>query len=217
MHTFDTTAPITAVLDIPAGSIRFTAGDHAETTVEVLPADASKGRDVTAAEQTTVSYENGTLRIKGREAYGNPGSIAVTVQVPAGSGVQGKAAAADFRGSGRLGDVVFETAQGPIGIDEAASARLSVAAGDVTVGRLTGAAEISVAHGDIRITEAVRGAVVLRTQAGAISIGAAPGVSAALNAGTSYGRVDNRLKNDGSAELDIHATTQYGDIVAHSL
>ncbi|MBB2946653.1 DUF4097 and DUF4098 domain-containing protein YvlB [Actinoplanes lutulentus] len=153
----------------------------------------------------------------GPQAYGNPGSIAVTVRVAAGSRVEGKAAAADFRGTGRLGDVVFETAQGPIDLDAAASARLSVAAGDVTVGRLTGAAEISTAKGDIRITEAVRGAVVLRTQAGTISVGAAPGVSAVLNAGTAYGRVDNRLKNDGSAGLDIHATTQHGDIVAHSL
>lgn len=87
----------------------------------------------------------------------------------------------------------------------------------MAVGRLTGAAEVSVSKGDLRIVVAVRGKVVLRAQAGTISVGAAAGVSAALDAGTSYGRVDNRLRNDGSAELDIHATTQYGDIVAHSL
>ncbi|SNR71939.1 hypothetical protein SAMN06264365_14716, partial [Actinoplanes regularis] len=56
-----------------------------------------------------------------------------------------------------------------------------------------------------------------RTQMGAISVGAAAGVSAALNAGAAYGRVENSLKNDGSVELDIHATTSYGDIVARSL
>ena len=56
MQKFDTPAPISAVLDIPAGRIQFIAADRADTTVEVLPANASKSRDVKAAEQTTVDY-----------------------------------------------------------------------------------------------------------------------------------------------------------------
>jgi hypothetical protein len=118
MQKFDTPAPISAVLDIPAGRVRLIAVDRADTTVEVLPADASKGRDVKAAEQTKVVY------------------------------------------------------------------------------------------GD---------AVLLRTQSGDISVGAAAGVSAALDAGTGYGRISNALKNDGTAGLDIHATTYHGDIAARSL
>ena len=65
MQKFDTPAPISAVLDIPAGRIQFIAADRADTTVEVLPADASKSRDVKAAEQTTVEYADGVLRIDG--------------------------------------------------------------------------------------------------------------------------------------------------------
>jgi vancomycin resistance protein YoaR len=42
-------------------------------------------------------------------------------------------------------------------------------------------------------------------------------VSAALDAGISYGRIDNRLKNDGTVELDIRASTEYGDITAQSM
>ena len=67
MQKFDTPAPISAVLDIPAGRIQFIAADRADTTVEVLPADASKSRDVKAAEQTTVAYADGVLRIDGPE------------------------------------------------------------------------------------------------------------------------------------------------------
>jgi hypothetical protein len=63
----------------------------------------------------------------------------------------------------------------------------------------------------------VRGTVVLRTQSGDISVAAAAGVSAALDAGTGYGRISNALKNDGTAELDIRATTSHGDITARSL
>jgi hypothetical protein len=58
---------------------------------------------------------------------------------------------------------------------------------------------------------------VLRTRSGDISVNAAAGVSAALDAGTTYGRITNALKNDGTAELDIHATTSHGDIAARSL
>jgi DUF4097 and DUF4098 domain-containing protein YvlB len=220
MQKFDTPTPISAVLDIPAGRVQFIAADRADTTVEVLPANASKGRDVKMAEQTKVEYADGVLRIEtsAKNQYLGPsGSIEVTVQLPAGSRVEAKAASAEFRAVGRLGDVAFEGAYGQIKLDEAASVRLTAIDGDVEVGRLGGPAEISTARGDIRIAEAVRGTVVLRTLSGDISVGAAAGVSAALDAGTGYGRISNALKNDGTANLDIHATTSHGDIAARSL
>ncbi|UUU45077.1 DUF4097 domain-containing protein [Streptomyces sp. NBC_00162] len=222
MQKFDTPAPIAAVLDIPAGLIRFIAADRADTTVEVRPANASKSRDVKAAEQTTVEYVDGVLRIAAAPAknrvLGHSGSVEVTVQLPAGSRVEAKTAAAELRGVGRLGDVTLEAAQGSIKLDETAGARLTLLAGDVSVGRLGGPAEISTAQGDIRIAEAVRGTVVLRTQAGDVSVGAARGVSASLDAGTGLGRISNALKNtDGAAELSIHATTAHGDITARSV
>ncbi|MBP2708555.1 DUF4097 family beta strand repeat protein [Microbispora sp. RL4-1S] len=220
MQKFDTPAPISAVLDIPAGRVQFIAADRADTTVEVLPANPSKSRDVQTAEHTTVSYAEGVLRIQTRESgnqlFGPSGSLEVTVQLPAGSRVEAKAAGSELRGVGRLGDVAFEGAYRQIKIDEAASVRLTAIDGDVEVGRLNGPAEISTARGDIRIAEAVRGTVVLSTQSGDISVTAAAGVSAVLDAGTGYGRVSNALKNDGTAGLDIRATTSHGDITARS-
>ncbi|TCO48521.1 putative adhesin [Kribbella antiqua] len=221
MQKFDTTAPISAVLDIPAGRIQVIGADRTDTTVEVRPADASKGRDVKAAEETTAEYVDGVLRIQGppakKQILGPSGSVEVTVQLPAGSRVEAKLAAGEFRGVGRLGEVAFEGAAGSVKLDETEAARLTLQAGDITVGRLGGAAEISSQKGDITITEAVRGTVVLRTEAGNISIGA--GTSATLDAGTSYGRIQNTLKNTegATAELAIKATTSYGDIVARSL
>ena len=222
MQKFDTPAPIAAVLDIPAGRVEFIAGDRVDTVVEVSPADASKGRDVKAVAQTKVDYADGVLRIRTpvkNQYLGPSGSVAVTVTLPAGSRVEAKAGAAEFRGVGRLGDVAFDGAYRQIKIDEAVSVRLSAVDGDVEVGRLDGPAEISTQRGDIRITEAVRGTVVLRTQMGGIAVGAAAGVSASLDAGTSYGRISNTLKNSegAAAQLAIRATTSYGDIVARSL
>ncbi|MEU5539860.1 DUF4097 family beta strand repeat-containing protein [Streptomyces sp. NPDC020362] len=220
MQKFDTPAPICAVLAIPAGRVQLIAADRADTTVEVLPASPSKSRDVKAAEQTTVAYADGVLRIEtaGKNQYLGPsGSIEVTVKLPVGSRIEAKTASAELRTVGRLGDVTFEGAYHQIKLDEAASLRLTATDGDVEVGRLGGPAQISTARGDIRITEATRGTVELRTQSGDINVGAAAGVSAALDAGTGSGRISNALKNDGTAELDIRATTSHGDITARSL
>jgi hypothetical protein len=222
MQKFDTPAPITAVLDIPAGSIRFIAADRADTTVDVLPANASKGRDVKAAKEATVGYVDGVLRIEAPAAkhqyFGPSGSIDVTVELPAGSRVEAKATVAQFRGVGRLGDIVCD-AFGAVEIDEAASVRVAAYAGDVTLGRLTGPAEISTQKGNIHIAEATSGTVVLTTRLGNVTIEAPHGVSASLDAGTRYGRIHNALKNTegAAAGLNIHATTDLGDIVARSL
>ena len=90
MQKFDTPAPISTVLDIPAGRIQVIAADRADTTVQVLPADTANGRDVKVAEQTKVVYGDGVLRIESsakNQFFGPSGSIEVTIQLPAGSRV----------------------------------------------------------------------------------------------------------------------------------
>ncbi|GAA4981515.1 DUF4097 family beta strand repeat-containing protein [Yinghuangia aomiensis] len=224
MQKFATPAAVSVVLDIPAGRIQVIAADRADTTVEVLPSNAAKSRDVKAAEETDVAFADGVVRIvcappARNKLFGPSGSVEVTVQVPAGSGVEAKAGGAEFRGVGRLGDVVVDGGLGTVKIDEAASARLAVLDGDVVVGRLGGSADVSTQRGGIDIAEAVGGAVVLRTLSGDIAIAAAPGVSAALDAGTTQGRIRNSLKNTDGADavLAIQATTMQGDITARGL
>jgi len=223
MQNFATPTTITTVVDLPAGRIQVIATDRTETAVEVRPANAGKGRDVKAAEQTEVEFSDGVLRITAptekNQLFGPSGSIEVTVQLPAGSSVEAKAGAAEFRGVGRLGGVAFEGANGEIKIDEAATVRLTAHAGNVSVGRLTGPAEISTQKGDIHVAEATTGAVVLQTQSGNITVEAAAGVSATLDAGTAYGRIENTLKNSEGADaaLQIKASTSDGDIAARSL
>ncbi|MGW1926998.1 hypothetical protein ACWCQ0_50355, partial [Streptomyces massasporeus] len=117
MQKFATTAAIAAVLDIPAGRVQLIAADRDDATVDIRPVNAAKSADVKAAEQVTVEFADGVLRITAAPAknkiLGDSGSVEVTVQLPAGSRVEAKSAAAELRGVGRLGDVVFESAQGP--------------------------------------------------------------------------------------------------------
>lgn len=221
MQKFDTPTPVTAVLDLPAGRIQLIAADRTDTVVEIRPTDAGKRRDLKTAEQIQVGYDDGVLRIHAPEPknalLGHSGSVEVTVQLPAGSRVEARTAAAELRGVGRLGDVTFEGAYRHIKVDEAASLHLTATDGDIEVGRLTGPADLTTQRGSIHIGEARRGAVTLRTQQGDITVGAAAGVSAALDAGTAQGRISNSLKNTGTADLTVHATTVQGDITAHSL
>ncbi|MEU1861171.1 DUF4097 family beta strand repeat-containing protein [Streptomyces gardneri] len=222
MQKFDTPTLVSVVLDIPAGRIRTIAADRTDTTVEVLPLDASKSRDVKAAEETGIAYADGVLRVEAPDAknrvLGSSGSVEVTVRVPAGSHVQATSASAELLGEGRLGDVTFESSNGAVKLDETASARLALLAGDITVGRLGGPGEITTEKGDIHIAEAVHGVVTLRTVSGDVTVGAAHGVSVGLDAGTTLGRIHNALQNtDGAPALTIRATTTHGDIFARSL
>jgi len=154
MQKFDTPAPVFAQVDIAAGRIQFIAADRSDTVVEVRPADAASGRDVKAAEQTTAGYDAGVLRIAGPAGHrllGPSGSVEVTVQLPAGSRVAATAASVEFRAVGRLGEVALDSPRATVKIDEAASARLTILDGDVSVGRLTGPAEFHVTRGDVTV------------------------------------------------------------------
>jgi DUF4097 and DUF4098 domain-containing protein YvlB len=222
MQKFATSAPVTAHVDIPAGRIQLIAADRADTTVEVRPATPGRSRDAKAAEEVEVSYRDGVLRIEARKPrnrhLGHSGSVEVTVQLPAGSHVEAKAAGAELRGVGRLGDVAFEGQQATVKLDETAGARLNVMDGDITVGRLGDSAELRTMRGNLTVAEAMGGHVTLSTMAGDIALDAARGVSASLDAGTACGRVSNSLRNaEGTPALAVHATTSMGDISARSL
>jgi len=219
MQQFATPAPVTAILAIPAGRIQVTAADRDDTTVEIRPADPAKGRDVKLAAQVTAAYSDGVLRVTapaGHRVLGSTGAVAVTVALPAGSAVQATAASARFTTTGPLGEVTLDSAQATVNVGQAATARLTVTDGNITAGRLAGDAQIRTVKGNISVTEAVQGTLVLRTEAGSITVAAA-GTSAVLDAGTTVGRIRNTLTNAGGAPaLTIHATTTVGDITARS-
>lgn len=218
MQTFTTPAPITAILDIPAGRVRFAASDRDSTIVEIRPADPAKGRDVKLAGQTTAEYGDGVLRIAsqaGSRLLGSSGAVEVMVQLPAGSSVETKAASVQFTTTGPLGDVTLDSAQGTVRVDQAATAHLTTVDGDITAGRLGGDSELRTVRGGIQVMEATKGTLVLRSETGAITVGTAAGVCAVLDAGTTMGRIHNALTNTGGTpDLTIHATTTLGDITA---
>jgi hypothetical protein len=68
MPIFDTPEPISATLELGVGTVRITAGDRTDTTVDVRPSDETDESDVQAASRVSVDCANGVLRAVGPRA-----------------------------------------------------------------------------------------------------------------------------------------------------
>lgn len=207
MPTFDTPEPIVATIDISGGRVRIHASERADTVVEIRPGDESQDADVQAAEQTQVEYANGRLLVKTpknkiRSLFGRPASIGVTVELPSDSRIDAKGWA-DFRSEGRIGESSFDTAAGSVRLDQTGRLKVRSGAGDVSVGRARGHADVTTSTGKIWIGE-IDGTAVVKTSNGDITLGEVTG--------------DLRLNTaNGDITLDralaaVGAKTAYGSV-----
>lgn len=207
MPVFPTPEPITATIDVSVADVRIVAGDRAETAVEVAPADPGDSDDVKAADRTRVEFADGRLLVKGpkytTKLFGKGGALHVTVELPAGSRIDGTAALGDFRISGRVADTRVKTAVGDIHVDESARLEANTATGNVSVDRATGHAEIGTGSGDLRIRE-IDGTAVLKNSNGETRVGEVTG-DVRVNVANGDILVDR-------AHAGVQAKTAAGDI-----
>ncbi len=223
MPSFDTPEPISAVIELDAGTARITAGKRADTVVEVLPASESDEDDVRAVRQTQVSCSGGRLTVKTpkkRSLFGKPGTVLVSIELPAGSDVRGTSALGGFFCEGPLGEVRLKTSLGDVQVDEAAGAELRTDHGDIRLERSTGNAEVT---GSGRVViGAVAGAAVVKNGNGVTEIDEAGGelkVNAAngdISVGVAHGDVVAKAANGrievGVAHAGVEATSSNGRI-----
>ncbi len=185
MANFDTPEPISVIVELGIGNLRIAASDRADTVVEVEPSDPATPSDVAAAVRTTVEYANGVLRItapKGWKRYsfrGGTQSIDVRIQLPTGSHLSGKAGLADLHCSGALGDCRFRTGAGDMTVERiSGAADLSTGSGAVAVDGIGGPATIKNSNGDTWIGE-VAGDLQVKAANGDVAVDhAAAGVTA---------------------------------------
>ncbi|WP_028925888.1 DUF4097 family beta strand repeat-containing protein [Pseudonocardia acaciae] len=215
MPAFDTPEPISATVEVVAGNIRFTAADRADTVVEVRPAKSSRDSDVQAAELTRVEYANGRLHVKApkpRGLFGRGGSVDVTVELPAGSRVDGRAAVGDLRCDGPLGDCRLVTGSGDIEVDQAGSVRLKTAHGDVTVDRAEGHCEVT-GSGAVNIRK-IDGAAVVKNLNGDIWVGE---VTGELRSSTANGDITVDKAQAGVGAKTANGNIRVGEVVRDSV
>jgi DUF4097 and DUF4098 domain-containing protein YvlB len=218
MPTFDTPEPISVTIDLAVGDVRISAGDHGATVVEVHPSDASDEEDLKAAELTRVEYADGQLLVKGPKLRSwlsrtGGGSIDLTIELPARSGVQGTLGVGDFHCAGELGDCRIKTGIGRIRLDRADTLDLRSGAGDISVERATGRAEVTAGSGDVRLGELDRGAVV-KTSNGDSWVGVAGG-DLRLNAANGSIAVD--LAHAGVNARSANGDVRLGEVVRGSV
>ncbi len=216
--TFDTPEPISATITVVLGDVRISAGDRDTTAVEVQPSDPSNGEDRKAAEQTVVEYVNGHLHVKAPKLRSwlpghSGGSVDVTVELPAGSNVHGGGQLADFHTDGRLGETRITIGLGRIRVDEAAALSLKSGTGDITVGRVTGDAEVTAGSGEVRLRELDAGATIKNSN-GDTWVGEVRG-DAQLKAANGSIAVD--LANAGVGARSAHGDVRLGEVVRGSV
>lgn len=208
MPTFATPEPIAVTVELVVGDVRIVASDRQDTVVQVRPTDISHDSDMRAAEQTRVEYSAGRLLIKapkqrGLGFFGRTASIDVTIELPAGSTLDGDASVAAFRSSGRLGECRIKSGTGNIQLDDTGQLDLNTGAGAVTVNHVAGDAIVSTGTGKIRVRE-IDGGAVIKNADGDNWIGE---VGRDLHARTANGDI-----TVGRAHAVVTAATANGDI-----
>ena len=218
MPTFDTPTPISATIDLGLGDVRITAGDRA--TPSSTCARATRPTTATPAPPSRPGSTSRTASCWSRRrscASGCPaadgGSIDVTVELPAGSSINGTAGSADFRCDGRLGTCRIKIGLGTIEVDEAGSLHLRAAAGDITVDHATGAAELTAGSGELRVRE-LDGGAVIKNSNGDTWVGDVAG-EVRLNAANGNIAVD--VANAGVVAKTANGDVRLGEVVRGSV
>jgi DUF4097 and DUF4098 domain-containing protein YvlB len=181
MPTYDTPHPVTATVELVVGDLRIVAADRADTVVEVRPSDPGSDADVRAADQTRVEYADGLLLVKtpkqrGLGLFGKPGSVDVTVDLPARSKVQVDSGAGGVRTTGTLGACRVKSGAGDVQVDRVEGGRLllEIGAGRVDVDTVAGRADISTGSGRLQVRE-IDGPAVVKNSNGDSWIGLVAG------------------------------------------
>jgi hypothetical protein len=226
MPTFPVHGRVPVVVDVPFGHLHVVADDRDDVVVTVLPADPGRSGSVRAAQETRVARDGDAITITypgSWKQYVLPfaaGGAIVTIELPSGSDLSGKAGS--LTAEGRLGAVDLALNGGEARLAQADRLTLKVSAGSVAIGRTTGPTSVRAAAGSVRITE-LGGDGTIRSAAGATTIGSVTGslqvsgahgdivvgtVRGALTAKTASGGIRVDRIESGSLTL----TTSYGSI-----
>jgi Putative adhesin len=223
MPTFETPEPISLTVELGVGEVRIAASDRTDTVVDLRPSDPDKKGDVSAAGQTRVELADGRLVIKGPKGWrqwtrwGGGESVDIQIELPSGSRVWGNAGVGALRSTGRLGDCRYRTGVGDIRLDEADRVELKTGAGDITLTRVGGTAEVTTGSGAVEIGS-IDGTAAIRNGNGDTWIGEVAG-DARVNAANGAVTIDlaraTVVAKTSNGRVRV-GEVQRGAVVAHS-
>ena len=203
MPTFDTPGPIAVTVEVAGAQVRVTASDRTDTVVLVQPINETSRSDVRVAEKTKVDFAGGQLSVKTTTSGDKSGSVAITIDLPAGSSLAVYLAHSSVQVDGPIGQCELHLASGQVQLDRIDALQASIASGEVAIGHIAGRADIDGGAFAMRIGE-VEGTAGLSSSGGRAWIGHA---SADLDLSSGSGDFDID-RADGS----VTATTASGAI-----
>jgi Toastrack DUF4097 len=203
MPAFPTPEPIAATVEVAGAQVRVTASDRTDTVVLVEPMDTASRKDVKVADKTKVEFAGGRLSVKTITAGNKRGSVAITIDLPAGSSLTAYLAHSSVRVDGPVGRSELHMASGQVRLDRVDALQASIASGEVAIGHIAGPADVEGSAFAMRIGE-VDGTVGLSTAGGRVWIGHAS-ADLALRSATADLDIDR-------ADAGVTATTASGAI-----
>ncbi|MGN9919250.1 DUF4097 family beta strand repeat-containing protein [Micromonospora palomenae] len=186
MPTFATPGPIVATVVVAGARVRVTASDRTDTVVLVEPINKASQSDVRVADKTKVDFAGDQLSVKTTASGDKNGSVAITIDLPAGSSLVSYLAHSDVHAEGALGECELHMASGRVQLDRINALQANIAAGEVTIGHIAERATIDGSTFALRISE-VEDTVKLSGSGGQIWIGHA---SADLDLSSGSGSFD---------------------------
>jgi hypothetical protein len=170
MPTFATPGPIAATVEVAGARVRVTARDRTDTVVLVEPIDAANRSDVKVADRTKVEFADGQLSVKTTVSGSKGGSVAIAIDLPAGSNLAAYLAHSTVHADGSFGESELHLASGRVELDRTGVLRASIASGEVAIGHIAGPATVDGGAFALRIGE-VEGTVRLSNSGGQVWIG----------------------------------------------
>ncbi|MFE6968384.1 DUF4097 domain-containing protein [Isoptericola sp. NPDC057653] len=177
MPTFPATQPVPVVVDVPFANVHVVAGERDDVVVTVLPTNTKSG-SVRAAEAVRVDRDGDAVSITypgSWKQYVLPfasGTADITVELPEGSSLSGKAGS--LYAEGALGAVDMTLSAGNARVDDVERLDLKVSAGTATAGRVTGSLDVKVSAGSVFLDE-VSGDGAIRASNGTTTVGSVTG------------------------------------------
>lgn len=170
MPTFTTPGPIAATVEVAGAQVRVTASDRTDTVVLVEPIDKASRKDVKVAERTKVDFAGGRLSVKTTVSGDKNGSVAITIDLPAGSSLAAYLAHSAVHADGPVGQCELHMASGQVQLDRIGALQANIASGEVAIGHIAGRATIDGGAFAMRIGE-VQGTVGFSNSGGQTWIG----------------------------------------------
>jgi hypothetical protein len=140
MLSFATPGPIVATVSVAGARVRVRATDRTDTVVVVEPVDSAKPKDVRVASKAKVGFSGGRLTVKTTVPGGSEGSVAITIDLPAGSSLVAYTAHSSVRSSGPLGECELHVASSCVELERVDTLQANVAGSEVAVGHISSGA-----------------------------------------------------------------------------